>query len=158
MKFFAAALLALVAGSADAKIGRELAGKRVDQRKLMKAAVKVDPKTLRRLDQNQQQQQFQITGEHSIRFNRCTSLTTEAPDEDVMFGDFLEYTQNKKVVAEKSYILFNVCESAYCDYYGEEEAVYMVDLATYMNSLSEYLPTQRKNYCDACLEAQESCQ
>lgn len=145
---------------------------------LMRSAVKVDRKTLRRLDEQQNEQQdeeqneeqeqqqqeeeeeeFQITGEHSIQFSQCVSLTTQANDGELMFDTLYEYSSAGQVVAEKSYVLFNVCETANCGYYEDnEESVYMVDLPTYMQTLTAILPQQRMNYCETCQEAQDYCQ
>jgi hypothetical protein len=137
---------------------------------LMRSAVKVDRKTLRRLeedgqqDQQQQQQQeedeeFEITGEYSIQFSQCVSLTTQANDAELMFDTLYEYSSAGQVVAEKSYVLFNVCKTANCGYYEDnEEALYMVDLPTYMQTMTAVLPQQRMNYCETCQEAQEYCQ
>ena len=159
MKFFSAALLALLASTVEAKSPvRKLGGARVDPAKLVSKAIRVDPKTLRRLADNGEDE-FQLTSAHSIQFTRCASLTMQAPDEEIMFGDFAEYTQEGRVVAEKSYVIFTVCETENCAYFEEnEEATFMVDLASYMASMTPYLPTQRANYCQACEEAQEWCE
>jgi hypothetical protein len=157
MKFFSAVLSAfLTAAAVDAK--RELAGQKVNGNKLMRSAVRVDPKTLRRLNDQDEAEAFELTAAHSIRFSKCTSLVTESTNDDIMFGYALEATQNRQVIAEKSYVLFEVCETEYCSYYGEDDATYMVDLETYMGALIEYLPTQRANYCAACVEDQDWCQ
>jgi len=137
-----AALFALL-GVSQASISPEL----------IKKAVKVNRRTLRRVEENNQQ----ITAAHSLQFQQCTSLTMGSPNDEIMFGDdYIQYTQNGKIVAEKSYILFSVCETEDC-YYADDEEVYMVDLATYMGSVINYIPDQRQNYCNACLEAQDYC-
>jgi len=159
MKFFSAVLTAILAAVTDARRSNiDLSNRKVDVSKLMRSAVRVDRETLRRLDQNNQNQQWQVTGDYSIKFNSCTSLRTQSPDDDVMFGDLIDYTKSGQITAEKSYVLFNVCSTQYCSYDGEDEYVYMVDLATYMASLIEYLPAQRANYCETCQEAQNWCQ
>lgn len=157
MKLFIASIAAALATSASAA-GIRLSGK-VDSSKLLSKAIKVDPKTLRRLDQNNQNQNQVISADKSIMFNSCTSLSTAPQNEDVMFGDnYIAYTKNGQIVSEKSYVLFNVCETDNCIYQAADEDLYMVDLATYMESMGEYLPTQRKNYCEACQDSQDYCQ
>ena len=158
MKFLSAALTAVLAltTSVDAA-ARSLKNKKVDRSKLMRKAIKVNRKTLRRLDQ--EDGDFEITADKSIQFDQCVSLTTQAPDEDIMFGNLYDYTKAGQVVAEKSYVLFNICDTQYCSYEEDnEEAVYMVDLETYMGALVNVIPDQRQNYCNACEEAQEYCQ
>ena len=160
MKFLSATLAAVLAAlttmttTVDA---RSLAGKTVNRSKVMRKAIKVDRKTLRRLEQNNED--FEITADKSIQFSQCVSLKTQAPDEDIMFGDLYDYTKAGQVVAEKSYVLFNICDTQYCSYQeDDEDAVYMVDLATYMGALVNVIPDQRQNYCEACEEAQDYCQ
>ena len=146
MKFSVAALLAAV--GATAVDATKLAGKKVfDGRKLLKNAIPVDKDgNRRRLNDNE----FEITGEYSIQFNHCISLKAEAEDEDLMFGeDTIAYTANGQILAEKSYVLFNVCQTEYC-YYESEEMMYMVDLETYMGSLLEIKQQAKENYCEAC--------
>lgn len=132
--------------------------------RLMNAAVRVDPVTLRRLENNNNNNRnnnngFQISSDYSIRFQQCTSLVTESPNDNILFSDeLIEYTRKRAVVAAQSYVLFNVCETAYCAYYGSDESVYMVDLATYLDIFLDYLPEQRQRYCETCQEAQNWCE
>lgn len=137
-------------------IGNAAAAKtRVRKSALMKSAVKVDSNMIpqRRLDEDDQ---FQVTSSYSIQFSTCVSLTMEA-DQDTMFGDdTIEYTKNGKIVAEKSYALFNLCETDNC-YYADEN-LYMVELSEFMQATVDYEPERVKQYCETCQEAQNWCQ
>jgi len=157
MKFLAAAL-AILLTIADAAKAPKLRKKRVDPRKLLSKAIPVDRNGKpRRL--NEGDDEFQITAKHSIAFNQCLSLKIQ-PDEDgegIMFSNNnLQYTMEGKIVAEKSYVLFEICETGNCGY-DAEDALYMVELADYMESLVEYYPDSIINYCEACKESTDFC-
>lgn len=154
MKFVSAIIAAMLASSEAYRIGN----KKVDARKLMQSAVQVDPKTMRKLNNNNNENGFQITNAHSIRFNSCTSLKTSSPNDETMFGDLIQYTKSGQIVAEQSYVLFNICETGSCSYYSGDDALFMVDLATYMASMVDYMPQQHQEYCRACEQAQDYCQ
>ena len=146
MKFTAAAILAAV-GFAEAK-------KLVNKKALLRAAVPVDKNGNRRLNQ----EEFEITGEYSIKFNHCLSLKVSADQyEDVLFDEnVIENTKAGKVLAQTSYVLFNVCQSQNC-YYDDDESLYMVDLPTYMGAIIEGSQMKEENYCQACQESYETC-
>ncbi|GAX27114.1 hypothetical protein FisN_13Lh340 [Fistulifera solaris] len=154
MKFVAGIIAALFASSEAHRIGN----KKVDARKLMASAVQVDPKTMRKLQNNNNENAFQLTNAHSIRFSSCTSLTTSSPNDEIMFGDLIQYTKKGQIVAEKSYVLFNICETDSCAYYSNSDPLFMVDLGTYMASMVDYMPQQHQEYCNACEGAQDYCQ
>ena len=146
MKFTAAALLAAV-GFSDAT-------KLINKRALMRGAIPVDSKGNRRLEN----QQFQISAEYSIKFNHCLSLRISSDNyEDVLFDEnVIDYTKEGKVLAQTSYVLFNVCETEDC-YYDDDESLYMVDLATYMGSLLDGSQQKSEQFCQACQESYETC-
>ena len=148
MKFTVGALFAAL-GFAE---GRKL----LNKKKLLRNAVPVDKNGNRRLDQ--QQQEFEINGAYSIKFNHCLSLKI-APDqyEDVLFDyNVVDYTKSGKVLAQTSYVLFNVCQAENC-YYDDDESLYMVDLATYMQAIVEGQQQEEEAFCEACEQSYESC-
>jgi hypothetical protein len=163
MKFVWLVSALVVSAEAVPHLGRSLPHSSVVDR-LMSKAVRVDPQTLEQRPPKQSRQLNNdndnniVTSAHSIQFDQCVSLKLQAPDDSTMFTDLIEYTKQGTVVAEKSYVLFQVCETQYCSYKNTEEDTYMIDLATYMGALVEYLPTQRASYCEACQEAQDYCQ
>jgi hypothetical protein len=147
----------MLAWSASAVRTLSLNDKKVDMRKLLRNAIPVDAHgNVRRLDQ--QNQQFQITAQDSIKFNQCLSLSTEPANQDTLFGDdTIEYTKKGMIISQKSYVLFNVCETDACSYAADDNNLFMVDLATYMGALVNYLPNQKEEYCRACEQAQDYC-
>lgn len=146
MKFSLTAFLAAV-GLTEAK-------KVFNKKSLLRAAVPVDKNGNRRLEQNQ----FEITGEYSIKFNHCLSLKIAADQyEDVLFDqNVIQYTREGKVLAQTSYILFSVCKTESC-YYEDDESLYMVDLATYMGASIDAAQQIEEAHCQACQESWETC-
>ena len=146
MKFSVAALLAAV-GFAEGK-------KMLNKKALLRSAIPVDKNGNRRLDQ----QEFEINGLYSIKFNHCLSLKIAADQyEDVLFDDnVIEYTKSGKVLAQTSYVLFNICLTENC-YYDDDESLYMVDLPTYMGAIVEGQQQEEENFCQACQESYETC-
>ena len=146
MKFTAAALLAAV-GFTEAKT-------LINKKALMRGAIPVDVNGNRRLEG----EQFEITGEYSIKFNHCLSLKISSDQyEETLFDEnVIAYTKEGKVLAQASYVLFNVCKTENC-YYDDDETLYMVDLPTYMGSIIEGAQDKSESFCQACEESYETC-
>lgn len=159
MKFLSVALLTLF-GSSQAKT---ISKRRVlDQKKLLRAAVPVNRQGERRVEEQQQGQQqnnggVEISAYHSIQFNECLSLSAQPEDETIFGDDYIAYTKSGQIVPQKSYVLFNVCETESSCRYVSDENLYMVDLATYMGAMVEYFPNKLEKYCQACNDAQDYC-
>jgi hypothetical protein len=160
MKVLSLALAALLGLSADAKqiSGRELnqrmANGQVNRSTLMRGA-KPYGATARKLDE--QAEQWELTGTHSIQFDSCFSLTIQ--DNDMLNDEnLLAYAKNGDIIAEKSYILFNVCETQYCYYQSDNEKMqFIVDTATFVQALADFIPNQQEQYCQACEENVDYC-
>jgi len=151
MKFLTAALMALFVASSDAAAS---ARKVLNKRMIMENAVRVNRKGERLLNQN-----FELTSGYSIQFNQCVALKTEPYNDAVMFADdLIQYTSKGQIVSEKSYILFNVCETGYCEYYEDDENLFMVDIDTYMAAIATLQESMQENYCTACQESYNYCQ
>jgi len=152
MKFLSFAVAAVLGLSEGKKV--------LDKQGLIRAAIPVDKHGNRRTMEQRQldQEEFQISYYQSIQFSQCLSLKTypDEEGEEIMFNYLADYAAEGKVVSEKSYVLFNVCKTGYCDY-EDESNMFMTDLATYMQFLVEYLPQQHENYCKACEEAENYC-
>lgn len=150
MKYVVLALAAFLLAASDAVKPEP----RLNQRVLMENAVRVNRKLERHLNQN-----FDLTAGYSIQFNQCVALKTEPYNDEVMFADSLiEYTSNGKIVAQKSYVLFNVCETHNCEYYASDDNLFMVDINTYMAALSVFYGDIQENYCAACQNSYNYCQ
>lgn len=153
MKFLAATLAFFVAVANAASHDAGNARRRLDKHKIMQNAVRVNRNGERLLDQ-----QFEVTSAYSLQFNKCLSLTLEPSDEDILFNEnLIQYTSKHAIVAQKSYILFNVCETTYCEYYADDDNLYMIDVDTYMSSITEFFEERQENYCQACVDAYGYC-
>jgi len=98
---------------------------------------------------------MEITGDYSIQFKSCFSLTTS-------YDDMWEDNQNQgsmtmnlfssgELMALESYAIFAL-------YYMGTAEEYIIDLNTYVQSLVNYLPDQMEEYCQACEENWETCE
>eukprot|EP00531_Pseudo-nitzschia_arenysensis_P001306 CAMPEP_0116129060 /NCGR_PEP_ID=MMETSP0329-20121206/7729_1 /TAXON_ID=697910 /ORGANISM="Pseudo-nitzschia arenysensis, Strain B593" /LENGTH=553 /DNA_ID=CAMNT_0003623315 /DNA_START=53 /DNA_END=1714 /DNA_ORIENTATION=+ len=161
---FVSAVTALVAAMA---VGTEAAKAKVSRRELnqrMKNG-QFDKKTLlggakpnndaakkRRLGNDEE---YYFTGDHSIQFKSCFSLTTSYAD---MFeGDdegstIMTLFSQGQLMAIESYAIFTL----YYSTAGTAEE-YVVSLDTYLESLVNYLPNQVEEYCEACKENYDTC-
>jgi hypothetical protein len=180
MKFLVTAWLAGLAASTAAaprppplKLAQRqlkaVAAKGAVARRLMEKAVRVNGKIGERIldeaaqeegeaEEQQEVEEFQISGAHSIQFSRCVSLSAEPADEDLMFDQYMiSYTKAGQIVSQRSYVLFNVCAGYDCDYGGGDENLYMVDVATYLAAVTEYYAGKQESYCEACEQANNYC-
>jgi hypothetical protein len=143
MKFAATILSAFVLA-----IGAEAMRGHVDHEMLMSKAVKVEGRDnlTRKLGDD-----FQITGDHSIQFSQCLSLTTQPYSSDIFSSGNSGTTKS-----EKSYVLFDACQTSKCPY-ASEDNIYMVDLKTYIQATMPYYYRKSSNYCRVCLASEEYC-
>eukprot|EP00339_Tiarina_fusa_P004883 CAMPEP_0117038930 /NCGR_PEP_ID=MMETSP0472-20121206/27356_1 /TAXON_ID=693140 ORGANISM="Tiarina fusus, Strain LIS" /NCGR_SAMPLE_ID=MMETSP0472 /ASSEMBLY_ACC=CAM_ASM_000603 /LENGTH=484 /DNA_ID=CAMNT_0004749283 /DNA_START=23 /DNA_END=1477 /DNA_ORIENTATION=+ len=155
MKFLALAVVALF-GLAESKkapskdvLKARISNGDVNKRTLMKGATPYNDKAKRMLEDAE----FEITGEYSVKFNSCTSLSIL--DEDLFDEDMLELTQNGVVVAEQSFILFDVCYGSCNGGYGAN--TFITDIPNFFDALIDYIPNKKATYCEACEENQNYC-
>jgi len=162
MKFLALALSSLLgmASLASAKrISTNEINKRIQNGQFNKKTIlsKARPYGRRMEENDAEEEAFEISGDYTIQFNTCLSLKMES--EDLFDENIIDLAANDVVIAEKSLILFNVCETQYCAYEeGDAANTYVVDIATFIQALAEYLPAQRNDYCEACEENYEYCE
>jgi len=157
MKFLPIALAALV-GFTDAKkaiSGKELKTRmkkgQFNKRSLMRGA-KPYGDTARKLEE----QEWEINGEYSIQFNSCLSLTIA--DEDLLDEGIIYYAAQGQVVAQKSYILFDVCYSEDCYYQADDSKMtFVTDIGTFFEAFADFLPNQVEQYCEGCQENEGYC-
>jgi len=153
MKFLAATLAFVIAVASAVKNDGGSARRLLDKHKIMQNAVRVDRNGKRLLDQ-----QFELTSVYSLQFNKCLSLTLEPGNEDIIFSEnLISYTSKGAIVAQKSYILFNVCETRYCDYYAADDNLFMIDVETYMSAITEFYEDHLDQYCQACKNSYGYC-
>ena len=149
-ELLAAALAAFLILASDAETS--VRHFRLDKRKIMEKAVRLNRNGDRHLNQD-----FELSSGYSIKFNQCVSLRTEPYNDEILFSEsLLPYTAKGHVVAQKSYVLFDVCETKYCSY-EEDGNTFMVDIDTYMAAISELYQDMKENYCDACQSSVNFC-
>lgn len=161
MKFFAVILTAMVAATDAVPSAKSqmLAGSSIrggiDQEKILAKAVRVNHKGERLLDQSQT---FTLSSLYSLQFDKCVSLKAEPSDTgSIIFDDdLLPYTSKGSIVPQKSYILFNVCQTKYCEY-ATNDNLYMIDLDTYMAAIPSWYQEREANYCSACVDSYSYC-
>ncbi|KAG7370066.1 hypothetical protein IV203_027812 [Nitzschia inconspicua] len=159
MKFLAIALAALT-GFSEAKkvvnkseLNRRLKNGLVNKATLMAGAKPANEFTKRKLEENG----FEINGDYSIQFDHCLSLTIQN-QELWNDGNFVDMAANGDLISEKDYIIFNVCETAYCSYYANDEKMtFIADVGTYFQAISQYLPNKVQEYCEACERNYDYC-
>jgi len=137
-----------------AELNRRMKEGMVNRDVLLKGAKPYNQAAVRKLDENEA---FEITGKYSIQFNNCISMTVQNADiaED---ENLIEMAANGDLISEKDYILFNVCETEYCSYYGEDDKMtFIAEVGVYFQAISQYLPTKVEQYCEACEENYDYC-
>lgn len=160
MKFLSLALASLAGLSTEARklnasdLNYRMKNGLVNKSVLLKGAKPYNKAAVRKLEE---EDAFEITGKYSIQFNSCISMTVQ--NEDLMAdANLVEMAANGDLISEKDYILFNVCETQYCEYYGEDEKMtFISEVGTYFAAISQYLPTKVQEYCEACEENYDYC-
>jgi hypothetical protein len=163
MYTFTLALVALVAVTVDARTmasetvsGRTIRADSSASRRIMEHAVRVNRQGERILQENK----FELSAMYSFNFDKCVSIRTEPSDAgEIIFDATLEqYASKGEIIPAKSYILFNVCKTKYCDYYKADDNLFMIDIGTYMAAIADYYVSRHEAYCDACVDSTTYCQ
>ena len=96
---------------------------------------------------------FHVTGEYSIEFMQCVSLKMEG-DSDMFAKGMIDHTKSDQVLKQKSYVLFNVCETSNCKRKFEHgRRMHMTSLENYMKSLiPAYKGVNIDSLCEVCDE------
>lgn len=102
-----------------------------------------------------------ITGDHSVSFNSCVSLSVEE-DWELLdnYENLASYIQSEQIQSVRNYVLFNVCETTGDCLRPEisDKNTYMVDLNTWVTAMLNYLPDQKDQYCEGCWNQEEFCE
>lgn len=159
MKIFAF-VLAVLAAATNASKTERVSGNRLPadskaSRMIMEHAVRVNRQGERILQENH----FELSSLYSFQFDTCVSLRTQ-PNENAEFifdTDLEQYASKGAIVPQKSYILFNVCLTKYCDYYKADDNLFMIDVNTYMAAIGDYFVARHEEYCSACVDSTDYC-
>jgi hypothetical protein len=179
MKFLSFALAALLGPASEAakslsgnELNDMLQSGKVDAKTLLRSAVPYNKRKLQDEEEDAESQGSasdlygylayggEITGDHSVIFNSCVSLTVEEEWEDMDNYEYFEdYIAAGKIQSVRSFILFNVCKTRNDCAYGQDDTqnTYMVELNTFVSSLLNYMPDQKDDYCEGCVNQQQYC-
>jgi hypothetical protein len=126
-------------------------------RHIMEHAVRVNRQGQRIIQENDNK--FELSAMYSFQFDTCVSLRAEPSDAgEIIFDANLEiYSSKGEIVSQKSYILFNVCKTKYCEYYKADDNLYMIDVGTYMSAIADYFISRHEAYCSACVDSYNYC-
>jgi len=158
MKFLSLALAALVGLTDAKKIGSAEMNRRMQKNLVNKSVLMRGAKPLNDLAKRKlEEEEWEITGEYSIQFNHCTSMSVQN-NEAIEDANLAEMAANGDLVSDKDFIVFNVCKTEYCEYYGEDEKMtFIAEVGTYFQAISQYLPNKVEEYCEACEENYDYC-
>ena len=157
MKFLALALTAVVGLTEGKKIGsaeinRRMQNGLVNKSVLMRGAQPYNEAAKRKLEE---EDAWEITGEYSIVFNTCTSMSVQ--NDQIYEDSTLSYmASNGDLVSDKDFIIFDVCKTGYCSS-GSGKMTFIADVGTYFSAISQYLPSKVEQYCQACEESYDYC-
>ena len=143
MKFSFAGILAVL-GMADGKKKKN---------SILRQAVPVNRDgSVRKLSED-----FEITADYSIVYKECSSVKVYDDDLFEEGNGISDMAKADKVVAEKSYIFFNVIDTVNeVDEEDSDTNLFMMPLATWFKYVSgEDNDTQQ--YCDACVKSYDKC-
>ncbi|KAL3930663.1 MAG: hypothetical protein SGBAC_011666 [Bacillariaceae sp.] len=156
MKLSTAVIAALAAVHVDAK-------KNLDMNTLQKTMNNVNTKQsllrkARKLDQQEQGDDagFQITSDYAIKFNSCASLKLLDIDDVSTYITNTQYSGSNVDLSTlniyKDYIVFDATSAS-----SGQTVQYVIDVASYVQTLVQATPSDYEGYCTACDEAYESC-
>lgn len=168
MKISAVVLLLAALGLADAKSMPK--SKAITKKNLLRNFIRLNNEEGKRHLENQdggedaaeeEDAVATITAYNSIKFQQCLSLTIGPSDETAEYlfdEDLYTYTRSGELSSAVEVVLFNICDTGDCTYSGDPKDLLMIPLASWIENTFEHQLEFFENYCDACLDAADSCQ
>ena len=160
MKFLWLAVAALFGMSEAKKVmtaeqfKAQIAKGQFHQKNLMRGAKPYNDAARRRLEQGQDN--WELNGLYSVQFSECISLTVQ--DEDLFSENYVSSAADGSLIAEKSFILFSVCESDYCSSQSaSEKMTFITDVTSFLQAFADFLPNQVEQYCEGCNQNYDYC-
>ena len=151
---FSAAVLSLFAIGASAVMPPQGSEARAA---LLRAATQLENNNMNKMTPRNLGYEFALSEEHSVQFQSCVTLTTEPWSSDIFYSDYnVQAAQAGAIKSEKSYVVFNVCETDSC-VYNANNNVFMVELETYVRSTMSFYPSKKNRYCKICQMSEEYC-
>jgi hypothetical protein len=94
---------------------------------------------------NLEEEEWEITGDYSVRFNECLSLSVLSNQEDGDNNGDDNNNNNLSSTATADYVILDVISS-----YDGSVRNFAIDLSTFVTTLVNYIPDQMESYCEAC--------
>jgi hypothetical protein len=154
MKFtlaFAALTAAVVSGNPFGPAKNSNTAKAKYMNKLVAKAQPTSNSQLRRLEENQNNEQqqaedyFPDISAYSLKFQQCQFVKSY---DDELAGD----EDSNTVLATKRFVVFRLCPSDACDSCNANFGEYIVDLESYLQATVEYQQAIQEEMCNACQE------
>ena len=112
----------------------------------------------RKLEQNGEQQEFQVSSYHTINPQECVNFKVQT--DNIYDENVISYAANGEALAEKSYVIFQVVSSAnayYADGNGDSDISWIAPLGDFMQAMVQYKSAQRESYCEQCQKSVDYC-
>lgn len=119
-------------------------GKSAYVSKLMRGAKATANSQLRKLDQQGEEYEVDISG-YSVKFEKCQFV--KAYDDELA-----EQEDFDTVLATKRFVVFRLCPDNSCGSCNYNYGEYMVDLETYLEATVQYQQEVQEEMCNACQE------
>ena len=102
---------------------------------------------------------FEVTADYSIIYKECASVQVYGEDFFDLGNGIADMAYNGEVVAEQSYIIFNLTNDNYSYQDGSNSALFMIPIADWVQYISGEENDQENNeeYCEACDKSYDSC-
>ena len=127
----------------------------------MSKAMKYDDfvaKNGRKLEQNDQNAEFQISSYHTITPQECVNFQVES--EDVYDEDIIAMAAQGDALPEASYVIFQVVSTAsayYEDGSSDSSISWIAPLGEYMEASVTYKYNMKADFCEQCQRNEEYC-
>jgi len=115
----------------------------------MNAKLMSGAKALRKLDQNDEEQEVDLTG-YSIKFEKCQFVKQYDAEEDGGGED------SDTILTTKRFVIFRLCPDTSCSSCNYNYGEYIVDMATYLEATLGYKEEVQEQYCETCNECYEA--
>ena len=110
----------------------------------------------RNLEQQNENQEFEISSYHSVTPQECVNFKVQT--DNIYDENIISYAANGEALAEKSYVIFQVTATSnayYADGNGQDS--WIAPLGDFMQAMVQYKSAQRESYCEQCQKSVDYC-
>mmetsp|Transcript_6163 Transcript_6163/g.13523 ORF Transcript_6163/g.13523 Transcript_6163/m.13523 type:complete len:423 (+) Transcript_6163:159-1427(+) len=115
----------------------------------MNAKLMSNAKTLRKLDQQDEEQEVDLSG-YSIKFEKCQFVKSYNGEEGGGGGEGVD-----TILTTQRFVIFRLCPDSSCSSCNYNYGEYIVDMETYLEAALGYKEEAQEQYCDTCNECYE---